>query len=252
MNNNKPRRNNYNSKAAYEAALRTWQLRHMRELMPRSAQNALARALESHRSNRRLPGQPTPLQVALNLEKYAKMYKKGQKDLERTDALTNLYFGSPDHTRERLLYPRVRQQYNRALYRRDLARNMYTRMKKKVPPSMRSLFDNIKSENLDTRQHFMNAARHNAAARHIEHRMVSPHFALGRKLQKLKFLRNAGELNVGQKRKRNNTPRNKNNSETNENYRQYLIQWYRNKGINTNNNMALSQLKKRFQRNNKK
>lgn len=239
----------------YHARLRAWQLRHMRELMPRSAQNALARALESHQESRRLPGQPTPLQVALNLEKIKKMYKKAENERHKAWTIRNLYTGYAPHTRESILRQRVHENSLKARALKDLYHNMYTRMKMKLPPStgVRIAF-NLEYPNVGNKFKYMNAMRRNAAARHIEHRMTSPHFALGRKLQKLKFLRNAGELNVGQKRKRNNnySPRNKNNSETNENYRQYLIQWYRNKGINTNNNMALSQLKKRFQRNNKK
>lgn len=95
-----------------------------------------------------------------------------------------------------------------------------------------------------------NIIKKNAAARHIEKVMTSPHYALGRKLllrQFQGFQPLSNELQLGEKRRRNNNnssePRNQRTNETNENYRRYLLQWLRNKNMNLTNNAALNRLR---------
>jgi len=253
--NNKPSRNNFNSNQSYEIALRAWQLRHMRQLMPQSAQNALVRALERHRNVRRLPGR-THLDVMLHLNKIRQERNKIIKRTHEGVNLINLYPTTTNFksTREGVLLGRLLQKHKNLEKRGELFRKMYRALRLKLPTQeTRNTF--LYRYN-DQMKKTMDAARRNAAARHIEHRMMSPHFAIGRKLMRLRVLRNLAEnSNLGLKRKRNNNsthPRNQNTNETNENYRQYLIQWYNNRNINTSKNMALSQLKNRMKRKNKK
>ena len=205
---------------------RNWQLRHMKELMPLSAQQGLARALSRVRNVRYPPGRSL-LRAHMNLQAIENERKKVRNQIMSLLQYKSYYnkWGrgeratSKKRTREDILYEKIASKIKKLKNRNSILFQMKLKLSRfkfgpsgPGGPSMGG-----PSMNYINQENLKKIMRENALARHLEWAVRSPHFRIGRTL-----LRKEATRNINLNELAALAPKKRNNFNSNEAYHNYL------------------------------
>ena len=213
--------------------------------LPKSVQNALARALRNIRNSSQPEGL-TRFRAFVNMTKIYKAYKELKEQEKTLNLMQNFYYHpNKPGTKEHKVWEKITHNLYKLRERERLLSQMFNKLipiTKHFPANVGKFRLNFMPRGTKTEK----ALRLNAAVRHIEQAMTSPHTQIGRKLlmKKISTQIENNRHSQGMKRPRNNNnkPRPKNNSESDENYRRYILNWLRGRNVQVNNNANLNHL----------